>query len=201
MTLEELQAQVKELKDSNDALAAKNKELLGEVKVFKAKAKGADIDPEAYAALQTEVEELRGTLDKSGKASKSEIEKLTKALGEKDGALQSYLIDGGLTEALVKVGVSNPVSMKAAKAMLRAQASIKADGGQYQAVMGDKPLSDAVAAWAATDEGKHFIAAPTNSGGGAGGGGGKPPANKGDLGGDKKQRVAALAARFPELNS
>ena len=44
MTLEELKAQVDALRESNEALASKNRELLGEVKIAKAKAKGAEID-------------------------------------------------------------------------------------------------------------------------------------------------------------
>jgi len=65
MTPEELQTKLDELSKSNEALAAKNRELLSEVKTYKAKAKGADIDPEEYAKLQTEVDDLRAALDKS----------------------------------------------------------------------------------------------------------------------------------------
>lgn len=162
MTLEDLQAEV-------EALKTHNAKLLGELKVAKAKAKGAEIDPEEHAKLQSEVEELRGKLTQVEKTGKSEIDKLTKALSEKDGALQSYLIDGGLSDALAKAGV-RPEFMDAAKALLKSQAAIKADGGQYQALIGDKPLTEAIKAWAG-DAGKHFIAAPANSGGGATGGG------------------------------
>lgn len=175
MTPEELQTKLDELSKSNEALAAKNRELLSEVKTYKAKAKGADIDPEEYAKLQTEVEDLRAALDKTSKASKIEAEKLQKVLAEKDGALQSILIDGGLTEAMVKAGV-RPELMPAVKALLRSKAAIKADGGAYQAVMGDKAIAEAVAEWATSDEGKHFVAAPANNGGGAlgaGSGGGR----------------------------
>lgn len=188
-----------EMKASIEALQSKNRELLGELKVAKAKAKGAEIDPEQFAQLQNELEELRTQNDKLAKTSKSEIEKLSNALSEKDGALQQYLIDGGLTEALVKSGV-RPELMKAAKAMLKSQAAIKADDGNYQALMGDAPLADAVAAWAASDEGKYFVSAPANSGGGAtGGNNGNTTAPKGNLAGDKTQRTNAIAARFPEL--
>lgn len=188
-----------EMKASIEALQSKNRELLGELKVAKAKAKGAEIDPEQFAQLQNELEELRTQNDKLAKTSKAEIEKLSNALNEKDGALQQYLIDGGLTEALVKSGV-RPELMKAAKAMLKSQAAIKADDGNYQALMGDAPLADAVAAWAASDEGKYFVSAPANSGGGAtGGNNGSTTAPKGNLAGDRTQRTNAIAARFPEL--
>jgi hypothetical protein len=54
-TPEELQAEL-------DAVTAHNAKLLGELKVAKAKAKGAEIDPEEHARLQTEVETLTGKL-------------------------------------------------------------------------------------------------------------------------------------------
>jgi hypothetical protein len=162
MTPEELQAELETVK-------AHNAKLLGELKVAKAKAKGAEIDPEEHARLQGEVEELRGKLSTAEKSGKAELEKLTKALSEKDGALQSYLIDGGLSDALAKAGVK-PEFMDAAKALLKTQAQIKAEGGNYQALIGGKPLADAITEWTG-GAGKHFIAATQNSGGGATGGG------------------------------
>lgn len=190
---------IAELEAAIEVLSAKNRELLGEVKVAKAKAKGAEVDPAEYAALQSEVDALKADLAKVTKDSTKTIEQLQKDLTSKDGALQSYLIDNGLTEALVKAGVRSEF-MGAAKAMLRSQAQIKADNGDYSALMGDKPLVDAVADWAASDEGKHFISAPANSGGGASGGnGGAATQPKGNLGGDKVQRVNAIKQMFPNL--
>ena len=182
---------------ATEALSAKNRELLGEVKALKAKAKGADIDPAEHAALQSKVEELTDELGKATKASKTEVEKLTKALAEKDGALTQHLIDAGLTDALAKAGVA-PHYLTAAKAMFKGQAVLKAEGAEYKALIGDKPISDAITAWAATDEGKHFVAAPANSGGGAPGGGGKS-VNHGDKLPDltdKAGRAAFYAARL-----
>ncbi|AZR93922.1 hypothetical protein BBB39_09170 [Bordetella trematum] len=177
---------------SSEALSAKNKELLAELRTVKAKVKG-EVDPEEHARLQTQVEELTGQLDKVTKESARQIEKLTKDLADKDGALTQHLIDGGLSTALAKAGVA-PHFMDAAKAMLRGQAAIK-DGA---AVIGDKPLADHVTEWAGTDQGKHFVTAPANSGGGGqgGSGGGK---TTGNLGGTRDERVAALKAQFPEL--
>lgn len=191
---------IAELEAAVEALTAKNRELLGEVKVAKAKAKGAEIDPAEHAALQSEIEGLRADLTKVTKDSTKTIEQLQKDLSAKDNSLQSYLIDNGLTEALVKAGVRSEF-MPAAKAMLRNQAQIKADNGDYAALMGDKPLVDAVAEWASSDEGKHFISAPANSGGGAAGGNGTQQtiAPKGNLGGDKTQRINAIKQMFPNL--
>jgi hypothetical protein len=108
-------------------------------------------------------------LETALKTSKSESEKLQNALKEKDGALQTHLIDGGLSDALAKAGV-RPEFLDAARAMLRSQAAIKSEGGKYQAMIGEKGIAEAITEWAASEQGKHFVSAPNNSGGGAQGG-------------------------------
>lgn len=165
-TAEELQAEL-------DSVLTKRDELLREVKTLKAKAKGADIDPEEFAKLQSDNEELRSALDKTSKTSKAEIERLTKTLSEREGKLHDILVDGGITEALAKANVA-PELMKAAKALLKSGAAVK----EGAAFMGDKPLADAIAEWSASDEGKHFVRAPVNSGGGGQGGGGSGQGKK-----------------------
>lgn len=169
----EIIALIEEITSSaTEALSAKNKELLGEMKVLKAKAKGADIDPTEHAALQTQVDDLNDKLGKAEKYGKTEVEKLTKALSEKDGALHKHLIDAGLTDALVKAGVQTPL-LDAVKALHQSKASINAKDGAYEALIDGKPLAEFVTAWAQSDQGKHFVAAPQNNGGGAQGGSGK----------------------------
>jgi hypothetical protein len=170
MKLEELtQEKLDELIQSVDALTESNKGLKGDLAKAKAKAKGAEIDPEEHAALKLQVEELTDKLGKAEGLSKKEIEKLTKNLSEKDGALQKYLIDANLTESLAKAGVK-PEFMDASKALLKSSAIIKADNGEFVPMIADKPLTEYVTEWAKGDQGKHFIAAPANSGGGAEGG-------------------------------
>lgn len=194
--------EIEELKAALEALSAKNRELLGEVKAAKAKAKGAEIDPAEHEGLKTQLEEIRIQFEKQAKDSAKTIEALNKSLNEKDSSLQNYLIDNGLAEAMVKVGV-RPEMMGAVKAMLKTQTKITSADGNYQALIGEKPLADAISEWASSDEGKHFVAAPVNTGGGATGGNGNGgvAAPKGNLGGDKTQRVNAIKNRFPELNA
>lgn len=191
---------IAELEEAMEALSAKNSELLREVKVARAKAKGVEIDPNDFMALQTENETLKSQLDKVAKENTKTIETLTSTIAEKDGALQSYLIDNGLNDAMLKAGIK-PEFMTAAKAMLKSQTKLMAENGQYSALMGDKPLNDAIAEWAASDEGKHFVSAPANSGGGATGGAGNSTTvtPKGNLGGDKVQRTNAIKQMFPDL--
>jgi chromosome segregation ATPase len=189
---------IAELESAIEALSNKNRELLGELKAAKAKAKGAEIDPEEYARLQHDLDETKSALEKAQKVGKSEMDKLMKQLGERDAALHGVLIDGGLTEALAKARVK-PELMDAAKALLKSKAQIQADNGAYSALMDGKPLAEAVAEWVSGDQGKHFASALENTGGGAAGGGGNFVAPKGNLGGDRNQRVSALRQRFPEL--
>jgi hypothetical protein len=191
---------IAELEEAMEAMNAKNAELLREVKIARAKAKGVEIDPNDFMALQTENETLKSQLDKVAKDNAKTIEQLQANLTEKDGALQSYLIDNGLNDAMLKAGIK-PEFMTAAKAMLKSQTKLMADNGQYSALMGDKPLNEAIAEWAAGDEGKHFVSAPANSGGGAtgGNGNGTTVTPKGNLGGDKTQRVNAIKQMFPNL--
>lgn len=191
---------IAELEVELGALSAKNSELLREVKIARAKAKGVEIDPNDFMALQTENETLKSQLDKIAKDNTKTIEQLQASLNEKDGALQSYLIDNGLNDAMLKAGIK-PEFMAAAKAMLKSQTKLMAENGQYSALMGEKPLNEAIAEWAAGDEGKHFVSAPANSGGGATGGTGNgiPIAPKGNLGGDKVQRTNAIKQMFPDL--
>ncbi len=173
MTLEEAIAKIEELSAGVDALSAKNKELLAEKKVLQAKAKGADIDPAEHAALQTKVEELTDALGKVEKTGKSEVERLTKALTEKDGALRKHLIDEGLTAAAIKAGVAPPY-LDAVKALHGSKVQLEVKDGQYVALLEGKPLAEGLTSWAQSDHGKHFVQAPANSGGGAQGSGAKP---------------------------
>lgn len=191
---------IAELEVELGALSAKNSELLREVKIARAKAKGVEIDPNDFMALQSENETLKSQLDKVAKENTKTIEQLQASLTEKDGALQSYLIDNGLNDAMLKAGIK-PEFMAAAKAMLKSQTKLMAENGQYSALMGEKPLNEAIAEWAAGDEGKHFVSAPANSGGGATGGTGNsiPATPKGNLGGDKVQRTNAIKQMFPDL--
>jgi hypothetical protein len=117
---------------------------------------------------------LEADLSNASKSSKEQAKLLKQAqdaLASESGFTQKLLLDNGLTDALVKVGVANQF-LPAVKAMLGTQAKVIVDGDARKAVIGDKELSEFVASWATTDEGKHYIAAPGNGGGGASGGAG-----------------------------
>lgn len=154
-------------------LQAKNTELL--VKLKKA-TKDAQIDPAEHAALQSELDATQAKLAdaaKELKTAKADAEKVKKAFEGESKLTHRLLVENGLTEALTKAGVTNPVHLRAAKAMLSGQVQLVAEGDNRIAKVGEKSLVDYVGEWAKGDEGKYFVAAQQNGGGGAPGGTGK----------------------------
>ena len=152
------------LKTKNQELLDKNKKLI----------KGQEIDPQTVIDLEAQIDKLTTDLSAANKASKESVkvmETLQGQLSSETGFTSKLLLDNGLTDALVKAGVSTPF-LPAVKAMLSSQAKITVDGDVRKAVIGDKELSAFVTEWASSDDGKHYISAPSNSGGGASGGGG-----------------------------
>lgn len=173
MTLEELQVQFDELKAEKEAVNSKNKELLGELK--KVKMQNKEVDIEKYLQMQDDYDTLKTEHDKLLKTSKIDGEKMATSLKAKDDALRNHLIEEGLTSNLAKAGVKTEF-LEASKALLRQKALIKEENGAYQALLGEKSLTDGIAEWV-SGEGKHFIQASGGSGGGASGGGQSSGAN------------------------
>ena len=187
------------VEEATAGLAAKNKELLAEVKEAR---KSRTIDPKEIEDRDNEIEALKsqlGEAQKTVKLATTEAEKAKKALEGAEGFTQKLLVDNGLTDALTKAGVTNPVHLKAAKSMLAGQVAIVADGDNRMAKIGDKDLAAAIGEWAKGDEGRFFVQAAQNTGGGASGGDGSGAKQTGNLGGTRAERVNALAAKFPEL--
>jgi hypothetical protein len=157
--------------EATSGLAKKNGELLAELKEAR---KGKQIDPAELDKLQEKIDGLENQLTASQKTIKDQqkaFEQTKAALDSESGFTSKLLLDNGLTDALVKVGVATPF-LPAVKAMLSSQAKIAIDGDTRKAVIGDKDLSAFVTEWATSDDGKHYIAAPQNNGGGANGGSG-----------------------------
>jgi hypothetical protein len=153
-------------------LVEKRDELLNEVKTLR---KGTAIKPEDLEKVEAERDEYKAKLDAANK----DVKKLTT---ERDTAVTNLAKESeisanahkerDLTESLAAINVSNPIALKAAKALLASQAQVVVEGDKRVTKVGDKLLSDHLKEWAATDEGKHFITAPANGGGGANGGSG-----------------------------
>jgi hypothetical protein len=169
----EQQAEIDALiETATTGLKNKNTELLTELKKAR---KSAEITPEQMAEVEAERDKAQTELQAAHKAAKDAAkayEVAVKALEQESGFTQKLLVDNGLVSELTKHGVTNAVSLKAAQSMLRGGVKVEVDGENRVAKYGDKALSDYVKEWAASDEGKHFVTAPSNSGGGAQGSGG-----------------------------
>lgn len=185
MELEEALKKIEELEQRVEAEARAKKEILGEKKQLQAKYE--TIDPNEYVALQAKVEELSAALEETQTLSKTQLEQLTNELNVKSSALESVMIDKGITEALMKAEVM-PELMDGAKALLIKQAKLVNDNGEFKALLGDKPLTDAVNEWATGDQGKYFVKAKDNTGSSAVLAGQNGDTGKGDL--DKAARLA-----------
>ena len=178
MTETDIQEQIKAaVEEATQGLAAKNKELLAELKEAR---KGKQIDPAEVEKLQSKIDALETDLTNANKSLKDgnkAYEKLKADLDAESGFTSKLLLDNGLTDALVKNGVAAPY-LPAVKAMLISQAKIQIDGQDRKAVIGEKELGTFVKEWATSDEGKNFISAPANAGGGSSGGSGSGTGGK-----------------------
>ena len=167
---DDIQDQIKAaVEEATAGLAAKNKELLAELKEAR---KGKQIDPAEVEKLESKIALLETDLGNATKALKEgnkAYETLKASLDAETGFTSKLLLDNGLTDALVKNGVAAPF-LPAVKAMLISQAKIEVNGNDRVAKIGDKELGEFVKNWATSDDGKNFISAPANSGGGSAGG-------------------------------
>lgn len=193
--LEALKAELEELKKGNEALANKNKELLGEMKKTKAKTEGVDV--EKFFQISDELETLKAEYAKVTKLSKLETDKLMKSLSDKDTALQKYLIDNGLTTAFTTAGVTDPLKLDLVISKFRGMAQVREDNGELKAFVGDKSLNDAVTEYLG-GVGKDLVTPPSSFGGGAGGGqgGGQKFDGTIPLDGSKSDRLNAIKQKF-----
>lgn len=162
------------LQDSIDKLEAKRNEALDEAKKAKTALRNSqEIKPEDLTAAESRAEKAEVALAEAAKAVKTlttERDTAVKTLETEQGFTSKLLVDNGLTDALTTAGVKEAPHLKAVKAMLAPFVQIVADGDQRIAKVGDKALSDHIKEWAASEEGKFFVSAPSNGGGGAPGG-------------------------------
>jgi hypothetical protein len=160
----------KAAEEATSGLISKRDELLAEVKKLR---KNQEIKPEQLEDLENQIETYKAKLTESEKQAKfiaGEADKVKKLYEAESGYTNNLLVENGLNEALVKEGIAKQF-LPAVKSMLKGQVQVKVEGNERKAVIGEKNLSDFVSEWSKSEEGKHFIAAPSNSGGGSSGGG------------------------------
>jgi len=166
-TQDEVDAAIADAKEKQDA---KNAELLDEVKKLKAEVRKAkDIDPADLTAAEERADKAEKALadaQKEVKTLTTRAEKAEKALETEGAFTQKLLIQDGLKSALLANGVKDEDFIDSLSAKFAAGAKVVVEGEERKAMYGDKPLGDFIKEWAGTDQGKKFVAAPTNSGGG-----------------------------------
>lgn len=182
LTQEELDAKISAaVTAAVTKMEGKNTELLADLKKAKSVAKAYDgLDPdEVRQAVETANRKAQDALADKGEYEKAlklatdshakEISKLQGQLETANGGLKSLRSEVAIDKAMDEAGVA-PAYRKAVKAMHMANISIIDKDGESVAVVGDKPVTDALKEWAGTDEGKFFVGDPGTGGGGANGG-------------------------------
>lgn len=153
--------------EATAGLAAKNRELLAELKEAR-KEKG--VDPAELAAAQAALAAAQA----EAQAARAEAAQTAEALAVETGNASKLLIENGLSAALARANVAPPF-LPAVRALMAAQVTIAQDGEARRLMVGDKDLAAHIDAWAASDEAKHYLAAPLHRGGGAAAGRDAPP--------------------------
>lgn len=159
---EEHELEIQGLKD-------KNKELIGKLKAAKSGGEGGEVDSAEVARLEGELREAKKALRAAEKRASDAEEERDTATARADteaGVTKTLLTENGLTTALTKANVK-PELLPAVTALLSGKVEIKEVAGKREAQVNGKPLSDFITEWAASDEGKHYVAAPLNGGGGS----------------------------------
>lgn len=182
MTLEEALAAIEALKSKNaeilgekKAAATKAAELEGRLEKIEKDAKDAKDQAEADLAKKAGDWDKREAQLKA--AHQAELDKVKAEKATLEQARDKLVIDNALSAQLDEAGVA-PHFKSAVLAMIKVgnKAAVEIDGeGNFAGKIGDKPVADFVKAWAASDEGKVFIANGNTGGGANGGKGGKTP--------------------------
>jgi hypothetical protein len=133
------------------------------------KATAGEANAEEITRLETELANSQvklKTAEKDLTKVTKERDEAAKSLEAETGFTQKLLVDNGLSDALVAANVAKQF-LPAAKALLAGQVTLKVDGENRVAMVGEKTLADFVGEWAKGEDGKHYVAAPGNSGAGA----------------------------------
>jgi hypothetical protein len=155
--LEALEAANAEKTEEIGRLRKTKTKLLGEKKKLKKRDESEDEDED-----EDETPEDRDALSRVQRDAQKKIDALTAALEAERGARNKSAIDATLKDALSKINVA-PHFRSAVEALMKATRKVTLDG---DAVLIDgKPASDALTEWAQSDDGKAYIAAPSNGGG------------------------------------
>jgi len=178
-----------EIEKATSRLKAKNEELIGELR----QARAGKVDPQKVEKLENELEATRQSfeeLQRNHKKLERDHKTASDALAERGREADSLRVSRALKDAMTEHKIA-PQFHEAVEAMFAGKATIKADGSEKVVMLGDKPLGDALKEFAASDNGKHFVAAANNSGGGSQG-------NRERTGSGKQMTRSSFDALSPE---
>lgn len=176
MTIEELEAVVSDLQAEKEAMQAKNKEILSELK--KAKAKSGEFDMEKFLQVQEDLDNAlaeNAKLQGESKLTKKEFEKLQAELSDKDKSIHKLLVSDGITKELASLGIDDIETL-----MPYFERNATVENGV--ALLNGKPIKESMTEWA-DGAGKRYIPTTTSTGGGAGGGSNNPTKPNNDISG------------------
>ena len=159
-----LEAKTTGLPDDFDP--AKYADTVAELETLK---KDPDRDKDAELKLQKERERYEQRLRDAEAKRVADLKAKDAEITERDTLIHETLVDGGLTEALVKHGVAKEF-MGATRALLRGAVKVqKGDDGKRHAVvntdLGDVDIDHFVENWSKSDDGKPFVVQAKGSGG------------------------------------
>lgn len=195
--LAELEAKLTEQTDRIAELSRENAK-------WRRQAQGKDVPEEVQRRIDDLEEKLsqanaeKAEAVKIAKKATTDLEAATKRATDIDSAYSNTLKDAALSQALAKAGVTDPVYIEAAKALLGSGVQVVDVDGKRVVKAGEVDLEKHITEWAGSDAGKRFVAAPDTSGGGAGHGNRGNPNNGDRLPdvNDRAGRAAALAKRL-----
>lgn len=150
-----------ETQEENERLRRHAAKVLAEKKKLKAKKKSVDEDDEDEAET---VETNDGDADAVARVRReyeARIAAMEKKLSDDRAKRERVAIDASLKDALGKAKVL-PHFMPAVEAMMKARKVVVKDDAVE---IDGQEVSAFVASWAASDDGKHYVAAPANGGG------------------------------------
>ena len=158
-----LEAKVTGLPDDFDP--AKYADTVAELEALKA---DPNRDKDTEAKLQKERERYEQRLRDAEAKRVADLKAKDTEINERDTLIHETLVDGGLTEALVKHGVAKEF-MGATRALLRGAVKVqKGEDGKRHAVvttdLGDVDIDHFVENWSKSDDGKPFIVQAKGSG-------------------------------------
>lgn len=186
LTTEEGKAELQKLIDAavaeaTDGLKSKNTELLGNLKKAKDELTAlkdkfgslpGDFDIDEYNRLMDSQKgdvdaKLKEQRERITEQHKKELAAKDKVIEEKDSLINIHVKTATLRKAMAENNIAKPY-ISAVEAMLSSRIKVEGSGEDVAVLLDEKPLSEALAEWAKSDDGKHFVAAPGNSGGGGG---------------------------------